>query len=50
MYRENKRLDVGNMENLIWKYMDLSKFLYLIINKKLYFSRLDQFEDVFEKS
>ncbi len=34
--------------DFLWKYMDLHKFLSLLINKKLFFTRLDNFEDPFE--
>lgn len=32
----------------LWRYMDLSKFIDLVINKKLVFPRFDMFEDPFE--
>lgn len=32
----------------LWRYMDLSKFLDLILHKKLVFPRYDKFEDTFE--
>lgn len=32
----------------LWRYMDLSKFLDILINKKLVFPRYDMFEDPFE--
>ncbi|MEG1313701.1 MAG: hypothetical protein RSD40_05245, partial [Bacilli bacterium] len=32
----------------IWRYMDFTKFLDLIINRKLYFRRIDLFEDPYE--
>lgn len=32
----------------IWKYLDFYKFLFFIENKSLYFSRLDNFEDILE--
>lgn len=50
MYKYAERLDSGNEKEILWKYMSLSKFIYMIMKKKLYFSRLDQFEDVFEAS
>jgi hypothetical protein len=34
--------------NFLWKYLDFLKFLYLIQKNKIYFSRLDQFDDPFE--
>lgn len=32
----------------LWRYIDLSKFISLIANKKLYFASLESFEDIFE--
>lgn len=32
----------------IWRYMDLTKFLDLILNESLYFRRIDKFEDPYE--
>ena len=32
----------------IWRYMDLTKFLDLILNKKIYLRRIDKFEDPYE--
>lgn len=37
-----------NERKKIWKYMDLSKFLYLLVNQKIYMNRIDKFEDCFE--
>lgn len=34
--------------DLLWKYMDLQKFLAIIINKQFYYSRLDQLDDSYE--
>ncbi len=34
----------------IWRYLSIEKFLSLIVNSGLYFSRLDQFEDQWEGS
>lgn len=35
-------------EATLWRYMDLSKFLDLLLHKKLVFPRYDKFEDPFE--
>lgn len=32
----------------IWRYMDLTKFLDLILNKKIYMRRIDKFDDPYE--
>jgi len=37
-----------NSETIIWKYLDLSKFLDLLISKKMFLSRSDKFEDQYE--
>ena len=37
-----------NDETIIWKYLDLSKFLDLIISRKMFLSRSDKFEDQYE--
>src|SRR5690606_1697298 len=38
-----------NDENIkVWRYLDTSKFIDLLIRKSLYFSRLDCFEDKHE--
>lgn len=33
---------------VVWKYLDLSKFLDLLISKKIFMSRSDKFEDQYE--
>ena len=33
---------------IVWKYLDLSKFLDLLLSKKLFMSRSDKFEDQYE--
>lgn len=32
----------------LWRYMDLTKFLALIVNQSIYFNRADNYEDVYE--
>jgi len=44
MYNE----DVLKSEDILWRYMDLSKFIYIISKKKLYFSSAMNFNDPFE--
>jgi hypothetical protein len=34
--------------DFLWKYLDLYKFLYLVQTNKIYFSRLDKFDDPLE--
>ena len=33
---------------IVWKYLDLSKFVDLLLYKKLFMSRSDKFEDQYE--
>ena len=35
-------------ETIVWKYLDLSKFLDMLLSKKLFMSRSDKFEDQYE--
>jgi hypothetical protein len=35
-------------DTIVWKYLDLSKFLDLLLSKKLFMSRSDKFEDQYE--
>jgi hypothetical protein len=39
-----------NKNSKIWKFMDFTKFMYLLANNSLYLSRASLFEDVFEGS
>ena len=34
--------------SFLWKYFDLHRFIYLLTEKKLFFTRLDKLEDPFE--
>lgn len=47
MYQEHELLLEPQDNDMLWKYMSLPKFLNLL-NGKLYFNRIDSFEDVFE--
>lgn len=49
MYVKHEQLKNTEGNNRLWKYMSLSKFLNLL-NGKLYFNRVDCFEDVFEST
>ena len=40
--------DLKNNDNLLWKYFDLHRFIYMLNEKKLFFTRLDKLEDPFE--
>ena len=37
-----------NSDTIVWKYLDLSKFLDLLLSRKLFMSRSDKFEDQYE--
>jgi len=39
-----------NPNTKIWRYMDFTKFLSLLEDSSLYFTRSDRFEDVYEGS
>lgn len=49
MYQENPNSSLPeNPDTIVWKYLDLSKFLDLLLSKKLFMSRSDKFEDQYE--
>lgn len=49
MYRENPNITLPDDPNtVVWKYLDLSKFLDLLLSQKLFMSRSDKFEDQYE--
>lgn len=49
MYINNPNIKLPeNPDTKIWKYMDLSKFLDLLISGKMFMSRSDKFEDQYE--
>jgi hypothetical protein len=49
MYTNNPNITLPeNPDTIVWKYLDLSKFLDLLISKKLFMSRSDKFEDQYE--
>jgi hypothetical protein len=39
---------LSDPNTIVWKYLDLSKFLDLLLSKKLFMSRSDKFEDQYE--
>ena len=49
MYIADKRIKLSeDPDTIIWKYLDLSKFVDLLLYKKLFMSRSDKFEDQYE--
>jgi len=49
MYLNNKNIKLPeNPDTVVWKYLDLSKFLDLLMSEKLFMSRSDKFEDQYE--
>ena len=49
MYRSNPNIKLPEDPNtIVWKYLDLSKFLDLLMSQKLFMSRSDKFEDQYE--
>ena len=49
MYLTNPNIKLPeDPETIVWKYLDLSKFLDLLLSKKLFMSRSDKFEDQYE--
>ena len=46
MYLNNPNIKLpDDPDTIVWKYLDLSKFLDLLLSKKLFMSRSDKFED-----
>ena len=49
MYKNNPNITLPEDPNtIVWKYLDLSKFLDLQLSRKLFMSRSDKFEDQYE--
>jgi hypothetical protein len=49
MYINNPNIKLPEDPNtVVWKYLDLSKFLDLLLSQKLFMSRSDKFEDQYE--
>lgn len=49
MYIKNDNIKLPeNPDTIVWKYLDLSKFLDLLLSEKLFMSRSDKFEDQYE--
>jgi hypothetical protein len=45
MYTNDKNIKLPDDETVVWKYLDLSKFVDLLLYRKLFMSRSDKFED-----
>jgi len=49
MYINNSNIKLPeDPDTIVWKYLDLSKFLDLLLSQKLFMSRSDKFEDQYE--
>ena len=49
MYFNNPNIKLPeDPDTIVWKYLDLSKFLDLLLSQKLFMSRSDKFEDQYE--
>ncbi|MBY8961137.1 hypothetical protein KJK34_00070 [Flavobacterium sp. D11R37] len=48
MYVPHTNITVPEPETVVWKYLDLSKFLDLLLCRKLFMARSDKFEDQYE--
>lgn len=49
MYTANAHIRLPEDEDtVVWKYLDLSKFLDILLSRKLFMSRSDKFEDQYE--
>lgn len=49
MYHNNPNIKLPqDQDTIVWKYLDLSKFLDLLLSRKLFMSRSDKFEDQYE--
>ena len=49
MYINNSNIKLPqDPDTIVWKYLDLSKFLDLLMSQKLFMSRSDKFEDQYE--
>jgi hypothetical protein len=48
MFSNHPNINLPNPETVVWKYLDLSKFLDLLLSHKLFMSRSDKFEDQYE--
>jgi len=48
MFVHNPHINTPGSDIIVWKYLDLSKFLDLLLCKRLFMARSDKFEDQYE--
>ena len=48
MYKEHNSFESIDDNKKIWRYMDFTKFIDILENEALFFTRSDRFEDKFE--
>jgi hypothetical protein len=48
MYLPSNAITIPSPDTVVWKYLDLSKFLDLLFCRQLFMSRSDKFEDQYE--
>jgi hypothetical protein len=48
MFLQNKDITLPPEDTIVWKYLDLSKFLDMLLCRQLFMSRSDKFEDQYE--
>jgi hypothetical protein len=48
MFVPNSQINLPEPNTIVWKYLDLSKFLDLLLCRQLFMSRSDKFEDQYE--
>jgi len=48
MYLPSNEITIPAADTIVWKYLDLSKFLDMLLCKQLFMSRSDKFEDQYE--
>lgn len=50
MFQEHPDFETINDQDKLWRYQDLPRYLDLLLRRKLFFNRIDHFEDPFEGS
>jgi hypothetical protein len=48
MYLPHQNINLPDNDTVVWKYLSLSKFLDLLLSRKLFMARSDKFEDQYE--